>query len=109
MVIYSVFVNVDEGAVNDWKAWMMRQHIPDVMNTGCFVSCDFGQVVFPPPDDERVSFRVDYRCKSEGELDEYQRQHAPRLQSEHAARYSGRFVASRSVILCTQTWPARAE
>ena len=38
MIIYNVTVSlVDTTIQEDWLHWMKTKHIPDVMNTGCFL------------------------------------------------------------------------
>ena len=36
MIIYNVTIKVDETIAEDWLAWMVKDHIPEVMATGCF-------------------------------------------------------------------------
>ena len=42
MIIYNVTVSlVDQTIHEEWLNWMKTKHIPDVMNTGCFLSNKF--------------------------------------------------------------------
>ncbi len=36
MIIYNVTIKVDKTIAEDWLLWMQKEHIPEVMATGCF-------------------------------------------------------------------------
>ncbi|MGA1435113.1 MAG: DUF4286 family protein, partial [Candidatus Kapaibacteriota bacterium] len=38
---YEVFMQVDSSIAEEWVEWMRTEHIPEVMQTGVFVSCQF--------------------------------------------------------------------
>ena len=97
MIVYSVRVKIDQDAVEDWLEWMCRKHIPDVMQTGFFVSSRLARVVTPTPTD-RVEFRIDYDCQGADQLEQYQATAATELQREHTDRYHGKFEASREIL-----------
>ena len=44
MVIYNVTVSIDQAVANEWLSWMRTQHIPDVLQTGCFLECRLSRV-----------------------------------------------------------------
>jgi hypothetical protein len=49
MILYNVTVSIDESVEKEWLQWMKEVHIPDVMNTGLFVSskiCRRREVLF---------------------------------------------------------------
>ncbi len=98
MVIYSVEILIDEAVADAWMRWMKESHIPAVLATGYFLDCQFGRVMEPHSVDGHVGFRIDYRCRSVTQLEEYQRDSAAALQADHASRFSGRFEATRRVI-----------
>jgi hypothetical protein len=37
MLIYNITVRVEQAIADEWLDWMLRVHIPEVMQTGCFV------------------------------------------------------------------------
>ncbi len=96
-IVYNVTIKVDKSAEVEWRQWMQEQHIPDVMNTNCFLESKFNKVLFVD-DDEGSMYTVQYTCESMMKLQEYQGSHAPKLQKEHQNRYKDKCVAFRSVM-----------
>lgn len=98
MIIYSVSVNIEESASEEWLLWMQRCHILDVMATGCFESFRLSEVSDPPPQEGTRTFNVQYDCPSLDKLRQYQEKDAPALQAEHTERYKDRFHAFRTIL-----------
>lgn len=96
MYIYNVTVNIDDSAHQDWYAWMKKTHIPDVLNTGLFESCRFCKVMVD--EESGTTYSIQYLVKDLETLALYQEMYAPALQKEHMDRYSGRFVAFRTIL-----------
>ena len=96
MIIYNVTVNIDDSVRDEWMKWMKEVHIPDVMATGYFLENKFCKIMVE--EDQGSSYSIQYRCANMTDLQEYQREHAPRLQKEHRDRYEGKFVAFRTLL-----------
>jgi len=97
MIIYNVTVNIEESIQQEWLAWMKKTHIPEVMNTGMFVSAKMSRVLV----EEQmggITYSIQYSCESKAKLDEYQVKFAPQLQREYAKKYQGKFVAFRTLL-----------
>lgn len=97
MIIYSVTIALDPRIENDWVRWMKEKHIPDVMNTGCFVEKRMTKVV-EGAEEGTINYNVQYVCASQDMLDQYHNDHAPALQQEHGERYTDKFIAFRTVL-----------
>lgn len=96
MILYNVTVNIDNSVEAEWLEWMKTKHIPDVLNTGCFIRnlvCKINAET-----DGGTSYSIQYFCKSQIELNDYLNNHAAQLQQEHASRYSGKFAAFRTLL-----------
>jgi hypothetical protein len=96
MIIYNVTVNIDDSVHDDWLEWMRDVHIPEVMATGFFLENRFCRILVQ--EQEGTSYSIQYLCKNMEDLQEYQRDHAPGLQQKHIERYSGKFVAFRTLL-----------
>ena len=82
MILYNVTVNIDHSVEEEWLKWMKEQHIPDVMNTGCFkrnLLCKINA-----ESEGGSSYSIQYFCDSQKELDHYLNNYAAQLQQEHA-------------------------
>lgn len=98
MIIYNVTVNIESDVHAEWITWMKEVHIPDVMNTGYFLENRICKVLSTQEDETGHTYAIQYTCKTMDDLEEYQQQHAPRLQQEHTKRYDGKFVAFRTLL-----------
>ena len=98
MIIYNVTVNVEEDIHTDWIDWMKTTHIPDIMNTGLFIENKICKVLSTQEDETGHTYAIQYTCANMEDLEEYQQKHAAALQKKHLDRYSGKFVAFRSLL-----------
>ncbi|MDX1470884.1 MAG: DUF4286 family protein, partial [Flavobacteriaceae bacterium] len=69
MIIYNVTSHVEKSIVEEWLAWM-KNHIPQVLGTGKFLSATFSQVLV---DDESGAntYSVQFKAPSRESLDDY--------------------------------------
>ena len=45
MIIYNVTINIEESQAKNGYYWMQKIHIPEVMNTGMFISAKMTRVM----------------------------------------------------------------
>ncbi len=96
MILYNVTVKVERDIHEDWLAWMRKEHIPDVLSTGHFVSHRICRLLHE--EEDGITYAVQYFAHSLEDIQAYQQGHAQRLQAEHARRYKDRFVAFRTLM-----------
>lgn len=106
MILYNVTIMVDSVASGDWLDWMRTQHIPDVMSTGYFVSHRLCRLLQPEPEQDTVTFAVQYYCSSIDKLNEYLVEAAPALRDKHTQRYGNKAQAFRTVLEILSDDPA---
>lgn len=97
MVLYNVTIVLEPSIKEDWLKWMQEVHIPDVMATGCFKEYKISKVIDDRNPDQ-TTFAIQYLCESHEVLDQYQKEHAPKLQADHTNRYKGKFGAFRTLL-----------
>ena len=102
MIIYAVTVAIERRIQAEWLTWMRETHVPEVLQTGYFSSC---QISHHPlnEDSEREVYTFSYTCKDLADFGKYQRDFAPALQEDHTKRYHGRFRASRAIMEVVDT------
>ncbi|MCH2215202.1 MAG: DUF4286 family protein [Flavobacteriales bacterium] len=96
MIIYNVTVNVDYGSNEDWLKWMKEQHIPDVLATGLFFDAKLSKIL--AEEQGGKSYSIQYLSKSKKDYEQYQKEHAPRLQADHEKKFAGKYVAFRTLL-----------
>jgi len=97
MIIYNVTVRVEHDVKEDWVAWMKSTHIPDVMNTGKFVSHRLCKLLGHDETDG-VTYAVQYLCQNIAVYNDYIREHSEVLKKEHVERYGEKCLAFRSLL-----------
>ncbi len=97
MYLYNVTVKIDLSKHDDWVFWMQNEHIPDVMKTGLFKKYRFCKLM-EQDESSGATYSIQYQCESISDYFTYQRDFAPALQSQHAARYANHFVAFRTIL-----------
>lgn len=95
-IIYNVTVSLDPSIEQDWVNWMRTIHIPDVMATGCFLESRMSKM--NDEEEGACTYAMTYVAYSQNHLEDYQSNHATRLQVEHKGKYEGRFAAFRSTL-----------
>ena len=95
-IIYNVTVNIDHEVHDEWYTWMKSTHIPDVLDTGLFLEARFSKIL--AEESGGLSYSIQYLCENPELLDQYQKEHAPRLQNEHNLKFQGKFAAFRTLL-----------
>lgn len=96
MIIYSVTVKIEKESETNWVKYMRKDHIPDVMATGCFMEYRFSKLLMDDP--EGTNYSIQYLCQDMETLKKYQDNHAKDLQTEHTEKFKDKFVAFRSLL-----------
>jgi len=96
MIIYNVTVNIENDVREEWLEWMKEKHIPDVMKTGHFLENKICKVLVD--EEQGTTYSIQYTCESMETLKDYQKEHSPRLQKEHAEKFANKFVAFRTML-----------
>lgn len=96
MFIYNVTVNIDEDVHEEWLQWMKATHVPDVMNSGCFVENKIVKVLHV--NDEGHTYSFQYTFKDMKDIEKYQKEFAPALQADVKKKYGEKFTAFRTLL-----------
>ncbi|MCU0329975.1 MAG: DUF4286 family protein [Candidatus Kapabacteria bacterium] len=96
MILYRVQVVLQRDIYDDWLHYMLHDHIPEVLATGCFSGYSIARVVDASADD--ITVCISYSCASMSAYDRYQSQYAPALQANHSSRYGALVSASRIIL-----------
>lgn len=97
MIIYNVTTQIDQSVHDEWLKWMRDIHIPEVMQTGCFVEYKILKVLADEETDGKT-YSFQYTCKTMNDYHEYEENHAPKIRAEYNSRYKDKFVAFRTML-----------
>ena len=89
-VVYEITADVEASIAAEYERYLVDEHIPDLMGTGCFVSAEIARSA-------RTRFRIRYVAGDRADLDRYLAEHADRLRTSALARSPDRVALSREV------------
>jgi hypothetical protein len=96
-IIYNVTVKVEQSIAELWLRWLLDEHIPDMLQTNCFV--DYKVVRLLEVDDtEGPTYAVQYYANSKADYNRYLEMHAPKMRRLSFDKWGERFIAFRSVM-----------
>lgn len=96
-VIYEVNIEVDAAVHDDYRVWL-HDHIAEILALPGFTGARVLDVLEPPPAAGRIGLCVQYALKDRESLDDYLRDHAPRLRADGMARFGNHFHAQRRIL-----------
>jgi len=97
MIIYNVTIKVDTSIADAWLPWLLHEHIPEVMQTGCFSSNRVVRLL-EVDDSEGPTYAIQYNAESKADYNRYIQLHAATLRDRSYEKWGDRFIAFRSVM-----------
>lgn len=97
MIIYNVTIKVQDEIKEDWLHWLKEEHIPDMINTGCFNKATVLQLL-DIDDAEGPTYAIQYHTESKAMVNRYLENHAAGLRQRSFDRWGDKFIAFRSVM-----------
>ena len=98
MIIYNVTCNVERNIANEWLDWMKSVHIPEVMETGCFIDFKILRLLGQETEDEGINYAIQYTVSDLDTLQHYRTIHGPSLMAKTLEKYGEQVLAYRSVL-----------
>ncbi len=102
MIIYNVTSNVANNIHDKWMAWMMEDHIPKIMETGKFNKIKIVKVLGDHHHPDTTTYSVQYTADSREKLDEYYKEHSPRLRAESQGMFGDSVLQFRTELEIVQ-------
>lgn len=95
MYLYNVTINIDEDIHDIWLTWMQKEHIPDMLATGKFLSAKLCRVLVEEMGGH--TYAIQYTVESKEVLQKYYDENATDLRAKNA-KFAGKFVAFRTEL-----------
>ncbi|MEO5909509.1 MAG: DUF4286 family protein [Pelobium sp.] len=96
MIIYNVTTIIEESIQEEYLDFMHQIHMPEVMATGKFSSCNLLHLT--EPQNEGITYCAQYITDKAENLADYRNKYSPKLQEDFKQKFEGKFVAFRSVL-----------
>ena len=96
MIIYNVTTILQEHIEQDYLNYMKEIHMPEVMASGTFSSCNLLKLT--EPDNEGATYCAQYITDDIKKLNEYRVTISPKLQEDFQQKFENQYVAFRSIL-----------
>lgn len=96
-VLYNVTIKLDHSIAGDWRQWMLKEHIPMLMETKCFMEAKLFRLL-DVDDTDGPTFCAQYFCATRENYDDYIENFADKMRAESQKMWGGKFVAFRSLM-----------
>lgn len=96
-IVYNVTIKVTNAISESWLEWLLKEHIPDVLATGCFVGSRVVRLL-EIDDSEGPTYAVQYEAVSKADYNRYIELYADEKREQSFARWGDQFMAFRSVM-----------
>ncbi|MES2430068.1 MAG: DUF4286 family protein [Bacteroidota bacterium] len=97
MIVYNVTSQVHHSIQNEWLQWMKTEHIPEMINTGCFTHAIILQLL-EVDTSEGPTYAVQYFAESKSLYNNYIENFSPSIRKKSLSKWGDKFIAFRSVM-----------
>lgn len=101
MIIYNVTIKVEQRIADAWLEWLLNEHIPDMIGTGCFTGHKVVRLL-EVDDSEGPTFAIQYNAESKADYNRYIQMHAEEMRKRSFNKWGNSFIAFRSVMQVVQ-------
>lgn len=95
MIIYSVRLAVNADILDSWTKWMQDEHIPEMLETKLFSSCQLSRVM--EDDAAKQVFVVNYICESIKDYETYITDYSKAMRQKGIKRFGDEISSSREL------------
>ncbi len=96
MIIYNVTTILEEEMHDQYLEFMQQVHMPEVMATGKFTSCELLRLTEPV--NEGITYCAQYITDEAAKLEDYRKNQSARLQEDFKKRFENSYVSFTSVL-----------
>ena len=97
MFVYNVTIKVQDSIKNEWLTWLKEEHIPEVIDTGCFKQATILQLL-ETDDAEGPTYAIQYPAESKAMYNQYIEKFAGIMRQKSFDKWGDKFIAFRSVM-----------
>ena len=97
MIIYNVTVKLDNKIADAWLQWIKAEHIPDIINTGCFKRATILRLI-EVDDSDGPTYAVQYQAESKADYNRYIEKFADSMRKKTKDKWGDHVIAFRSVL-----------
>ena len=97
MIIYNVTSKIDWSIHEQWVQWMQKEHMPEVLTTGCFTQSQLLRLL-ETDEEEGPTYMAQYFAETKEQQENYIETFAPLLRQKGLDKWGKRFISFRSIM-----------
>ena len=97
MILYNVTIKVDNIIADEWLNWLLSEHIPEVVATGCFTGHTLCRLL-ETDEADGPTFSVQYKANTRSDYNRYIEKFADSMRKKSFDKWGNKFIAFRSVM-----------
>ena len=97
MIIYNVTIKVHPSIVLDWLIWVKVEHIPAILNTGCFTHSATLQLL-ETDESEGPTYALQFHTESKAQYNRYIELFSNELRKKSYEKWGDQFIAFSSIM-----------
>lgn len=101
MIIYNVTVKTETAISLEYITWLKEEHIPDIINTGCFTEAKILRLL-EVDETDGLTFAVQYFALSKALYNRYIQKFSDEMRKKSADKWGQKVIAFRSVMEVVQ-------
>ena len=94
MLLYNVTLSVEPEVHAEWLQWMLKEHLRDMLGTGCFLGFRFSELNADGV--QGPTYTVQYELADQADLDRYEQEFAPELRQKGLEHFGNKVLAFRT-------------
>ena len=97
MIVYNVTTKVDTAVAEDWLQWLKEEHIPEIINSGCFTHANILELL-ETDNTDGPTYAVQYFAESIALYNLYIEKFAPVMRQKSFDKWGNKTIAFRSLM-----------
>ena len=97
MIVYNVTTKVDTAVAEDWLQWLKEEHIPEIINSGCFTHANILELL-ETDNTDGPTYAVQYFAESKALYNLYIEKFAPVMRQKSFDKWGNKTIAFRSLM-----------
>ncbi len=96
LIIYNVTIKVDSSVAAQWFQWLLKEHIPEVMDTACFT--EYRVLKILDIDEDGLTYAIQYSAVTIEDYTRYLTSFADNLRKKSFDKWGDNFMAFRTLM-----------
>jgi hypothetical protein len=97
MLIYNITTKIEARVADYWVQWMVTEHIPEVMQTNCFMEYRFARIL-EQDDSDGPTYTIQYLIESKADYNRYLELYAHALRQKIIEKWQQQVISFHTLM-----------